>query len=56
MTIPTRAEQETAATKIRTWPADERRFVIRLPENERDHVILCAALLDARPVKESKHD
>ena len=49
MTGPTRAEQETAATKIRTWAPDERRFVIRLPEQERDHVILLAALLDARP-------
>lgn len=46
---PTRSEQEAAAKKIRTWPKEERDFVVRLPEQERDIVILLAALLDARP-------
>lgn len=49
MTALTRAEQEAAAAKIRTWPPDVRRAIIALPKEERDHVILAVALLDARP-------
>lgn len=49
----TRAEQELAAARIRTWPPDVRRAIIALPPEEREHVILAIALMDARPGKPS---
>lgn len=45
----TRAEQELAAARIRTWPPEVRRAIIALPPEEREHVILAVALMDARP-------
>jgi hypothetical protein len=45
----TRTEQETAAARIRQWPADDRRALLALPPRERDIVVLATVLLDARP-------
>lgn len=51
---PTRAEQELAARRIREWHPDDRASVILLPANEREHVILLVALLDAKPSETTK--
>jgi hypothetical protein len=50
----TRAEQDAGITRIRTWPPEERRFVARLENGERDTVILLAALLDIEPVEDDR--
>jgi uncharacterized protein YegP (UPF0339 family) len=48
----TRSELDRAITQIRDWPNPDthRAMLLRLPPNERDHILLLAALLDATPV------
>lgn len=56
MTDLSRAEQETGASRIRDWPAEERRAVISLPARERDTIVLLAALLDITPCEPTRKE
>jgi hypothetical protein len=45
----TREEQEKGIGVVRSWPAADIRFVAALPKEERDTMLLLAALLEIRP-------
>lgn len=41
-----------SAKRVKRWTDEERRWLERLPENERELVLLLVAHLDARPEDE----
>ena len=52
MTSLTRSELNRAIAQMRTWPNYKEHIaaLLRLPSNERDHILLLAAYLDGTPV------